>query len=280
MLASSTDVSFLSTRRGKLTLALLCSVALLGFRRRLDRQRRAAVDPPRSALLGPEPAVGAQRLPADLRRLHAARRPRCRPPWTPPAADRRHLAVRPLVARRGPGGSEAMLIGARLVQGLGAAMTFPAASRSSPPPSTRATTPQGPRGVGRHRRSRLRSWRVPRRRDCQWPGWRWVFFVNLPVCVSCSCGAFRLLERRAAPLGSEELRRRRRGLATGGCCCSSTRSSRRLTSAGAPPRTIGGLAEPARCWPHLLLNETRRETLSSRSRSSAYRASPPPTLRR
>src|SRR5919204_981772 len=49
------------------------------LRRCLDRQRRLADDPARPALLGAEPAVGVERVPAHLRRLHAARRPRRRP---------------------------------------------------------------------------------------------------------------------------------------------------------------------------------------------------------
>ncbi len=47
--------------------------------RRDDRERRAAVDPARTALLAGEPHVGDQRLPGDVRRLPAARRQDGRP---------------------------------------------------------------------------------------------------------------------------------------------------------------------------------------------------------
>src|SRR5919197_6533378 len=76
------------------------------LRRRLDRQRRLADDPARPALLGAEPAVGAERLPAHLRRLHAARRARRRPARPPPHPHRRHPRLRALLAhRRAPPGS-------------------------------------------------------------------------------------------------------------------------------------------------------------------------------
>src|ERR671935_599226 len=77
------------------------------LRRRFDRQRRLADDPARPALLGTEPAMGAERLPAHLRRLHAARRPRRRPARPPPHPPRRHPRLRALLAHRrcpaGPG---------------------------------------------------------------------------------------------------------------------------------------------------------------------------------
>ena len=69
--------------RGKLTLALLCAVAFLDFvdasivNVALPSIRRAL----HFSVAGP--AVGPQRLPADLRRVHAARRPRRRPARPP-----------------------------------------------------------------------------------------------------------------------------------------------------------------------------------------------------
>jgi hypothetical protein len=67
--------SFLSTRRGKLTLALLCSIAFLDF---VDASIVNVVLPSIRRALHfsvPGSAVGAERLSADLRRVHAARRP-------------------------------------------------------------------------------------------------------------------------------------------------------------------------------------------------------------
>src|SRR5439155_18703854 len=46
------------------------------LRRRIHHQCRAPLDSPRPVLLAAGPAVGPPRLPADLRRIHAARWPR------------------------------------------------------------------------------------------------------------------------------------------------------------------------------------------------------------
>ena len=55
--------------------------------RRLDRQRRAAVDRQGPRLLAGQPRLGRQRLHADLRRLPAARRAHGRPPRPPLACS-------------------------------------------------------------------------------------------------------------------------------------------------------------------------------------------------
>ena len=68
--------SVLATRRGKLTLALLCAVAFIDF---VDSSIVNVALPSiraRAELLPAGPAMGAQRLPAQLRRVHVARRPR------------------------------------------------------------------------------------------------------------------------------------------------------------------------------------------------------------
>ncbi len=90
--------------------------------------------------------------------------------------------------------SEAMLIGARLVQGVGAAMMIPAAlsalttSFSNPRERTQALGAWGAvagiaSAVGVFLGGVLAGG----------PGWRWVFFVNVPVCVVDLIAAFRLL---------------------------------------------------------------------------------------
>ena len=120
--------SFLATRRGKLTLALLCAVAFLDF---VDASIvNVALPSIRQDLhfSVAEPAVGAERLPADLRRVHAARRPRRRPAGPPPRARRRHRADRRLLAdRRASPAARACLSAPGSLQGVGAAMTLPAA---------------------------------------------------------------------------------------------------------------------------------------------------------
>jgi MFS family permease len=95
----------------------------------------------------------------------------------------------------GLAGSTETLIGARLAQGLGAAMMTPAAL------SILTTS----FAHGKDRVTALGMWSatIPLASAVgvlaggllsQGPGWRWVFFVNLPVCVIVITGAFRLLD--------------------------------------------------------------------------------------
>jgi len=101
----------------------------------------------------------------------------------------------------GLAGSEGMLVGARLAQGLGAAMMFPAAL------SILTTT----FSEGTDRNTALGAWAAMAGIGAalgvflggvlsQGPGWRWVMFVNLPFCALLLVGAFRLLpgDRRRA----------------------------------------------------------------------------------
>jgi EmrB/QacA subfamily drug resistance transporter len=90
--------------------------------------------------------------------------------------------------------SEGVLIGARLAQGLGAAMMTPAAL------SILTTT--FPEGKDRTKAIGLWSATIPLGAVIgvlagglltQGAGWRWVFFVNLPACMVVLAGAFRLL---------------------------------------------------------------------------------------
>ena len=62
-------------------------------RRRLDRERRPAVDRRRSRLLRDLARLGGERVPADLRRLPAARRPARRPVRAAPAVPARDRAL-------------------------------------------------------------------------------------------------------------------------------------------------------------------------------------------
>ena len=90
--------------------------------------------------------------------------------------------------------SEGMLIGARLVQGIGAALMAPAAL------SILTTT----YAEGADRNTALGMWGAISGLGAaagvflggllsEGPGWRWVFFVNLPFCVIAIGAAFRLL---------------------------------------------------------------------------------------
>ena len=181
--------------------------------RRVDRQRRAAVDRPRARLLPGRPVVGRQRLHAHLRRLPAARRAPGRPARPPPDVHRR-----PRRLRRSPrslGGlaqSDGWLIVARAVQGLGAALLSPAALSL-----VTTTFSRGRRAQQGARASGARSPAPAAPPACcsaacspQWAGWEWVLFVNVPIGLAAALLAPRLLPR-AAHGGHAPLRRRRRG---------------------------------------------------------------------
>jgi EmrB/QacA subfamily drug resistance transporter len=91
--------------------------------------------------------------------------------------------------------TETTLIGARLAQGIGAALMAPAALS--------LVTTSFKEGVDRHKA--LGIWGAISGLAAatgvflggalsQGPGWRWVFFVNLPLCAVILVAAFRLLE--------------------------------------------------------------------------------------
>ena len=90
--------------------------------RRDDRRRRAAVDPRGPRLLGDVARVGRERVPAHVRRLPPARRP-VRRPLRAPAAVPRGITLFTLASLAcGLASSQAMLVGARAVQGIGGAV--------------------------------------------------------------------------------------------------------------------------------------------------------------
>jgi EmrB/QacA subfamily drug resistance transporter len=99
--------------------------------------------------------------------------------------------------------SEGLLVGARLAQGMGAAMMTPS--------GLSILTTSFPEGPDRHRAIGVWSATIPIASVlgvvlggvlADGPGWRWVFLVNLPMCAIVIAGAFRLLDgnRRRAPL--------------------------------------------------------------------------------
>ena len=92
----------------------------------------------------------------------------------------------------------------------------------------------------------------------QGPGWRWIFYLNVPVAVLAGIGAFATHRGRAAEPQAEQLRPLRAPSSSPpGCCCSSTRSSALPTSAGARRETIGGLAAAAVILAAFVANERR-----------------------
>jgi EmrB/QacA subfamily drug resistance transporter len=195
--------SFLATGRGKLTLAFLCMVGFLDF---VDASIVNVALPSIRHDLG----FSVQSLQWVLSgylltyggfMLLGGR-----------AADllgRRRLLVAGITLfalaslTGGLADSAGVLVGARLVQGLGAAMMLPATL------SILTTTFH----EGTDRYKALGAWGAMAGLASavgvflggvlsEGPGWRWVLWVNLPVCVVLLGGAFRLIsgERRAAPL--------------------------------------------------------------------------------
>jgi EmrB/QacA subfamily drug resistance transporter len=193
--------SFLSTRRGKFTLALLCSIAFLDF-----------VDA----------SIVNVALPSIRRALHFSVPGLL---WVPSgylltyggfmllggrAADilgRRRVLVSGIVLIGisslvgGLAGSSGLLVAARLAQGLGAALTLPSAL------SILTTTFK----EGKDRHTALGVWGgVGGLASAagvlfgglltEGPGWRWVMFVNPIACVLVLGGVFGLIsgERRSA----------------------------------------------------------------------------------
>jgi EmrB/QacA subfamily drug resistance transporter len=194
--ASTTPVSesFLATRRGKLTLLFLCGVAFLDF---VDASIVNVALPSIRADLhfsvqNLQWVLSGYLLTYGGFMLLGGR-----------AADlvgRRRVLVTGTVLfglsslAAGLAQSEGMLIGARLVQGVGAALMMPAAL------SILTTSFE----EGADRAKALGAWGATAGLASALgvflggvlsggPGWRWVFFVNLPVCAIDLLAAFRLV---------------------------------------------------------------------------------------
>lgn len=258
MAAPPAQPTFLSTPRGKLTLALLCSVALLDF-----------VDA----------AIVNVALPTIRHHLHFSVQSL---QWVLSgylltyggfmllggrAADllgRRRLlvggtclfAASSLAA--GLAGSEGMLIAARLVQGLGAAMTFPAAL------STLTTTFH--EGTDRYRALGVWGGIAGLASAAgvflggvisQGPGWRWVFFVNLPVCGLVLVGAFRLLSGERPRSALKDFDAIGAVLATGGMLLLVYAIVKAPDVGWGATRTVGELAGASALLGAFALNERR-----------------------
>lgn len=194
MSTTAPQPSFLATPRGKLTLAFLCGVAFLDFvdasivnvaLPSIRHSLHFSVQSLQWVLSGYLLTYGGFMLlggrAADLigRRLLLV-------------AGTVVFATSSLLA--GLAGSEGMLIGARLAQGVGAAMMMPAAL------SILTTSFK----TGSDRPQALAAWGATGGLASALgvflggllsggPGWRWVFFVNLPICALDLFAAFRLI---------------------------------------------------------------------------------------
>jgi EmrB/QacA subfamily drug resistance transporter len=252
--------SFLSTRRGKLTLALLCCVAFLDF-----------VDA----------SIVNLALPSIRRALHFSEQSLV---WVPSgylltyggfmllggrAADligRRRVLVSGTVVIGlsslvgGLAGSSALLVGARLAQGLGAAFMLPAAL------SILTTSFK----EGKDRNAALGAWGGMAGLASaagvllgglltQGAGWRWVFFVNPFACVLVLGGIFALIdaERGRARLANFDLLGA--VLATGGMLLLIYALVQAPSVGWGAARTIGELAGAVVVLGAFAVNELRHE---------------------
>ena len=190
----SPEPSFLATRRGKLTLAFLCGVAFLDFvdasivnvaLPSIRHSLHFSIQSLQWVLSGYLLTYGGFMLlggrASDLigrRRLLVA--------------GTSLFGLASLTG--GLAGSEGMLIAARLAQGVGAAMMIPAAL------SILTTS----FNEGSDRNTAIGAWGATAGLAsalgvflggvlAEGPGWRWVFFVNLPVCVLDLVVVFRLV---------------------------------------------------------------------------------------
>ncbi|MDX6564557.1 MAG: hypothetical protein QOE10_219 [Gaiellales bacterium] len=201
MAASSPRSSFLATRRGKLTLALLCMVAFLDFADAsivnvalpsIRHDLHFSVQSLQWVLSGYFLTYGGFMLLGGRAADLLGRRQIL-------IAGTSLFALASLIG--GLAGSEGTLIGARLAQGLGAATMLPAAL------SILTTT----FSAGTDRNTALGAWGAMAGLGAavgvflggvltEGPGWRWVMFVNLPFCAVVLVGAFRLIsgDRRRA----------------------------------------------------------------------------------
>jgi EmrB/QacA subfamily drug resistance transporter len=190
----SPEPSFLATRRGKQTLAFLCGVAFLDF---VDASIvNVALPSIRQSLhfsiQSLQWVLSGYLLTYGGFMLLGGR-----------ASDligRRRVLVTGTVLfglaslTAGLAGSEGMLVGARLAQGVGAAMMIPAAL------SILTTS----FSEGSDRNTAIGAWGATAGLASalgvflggvlsEGPGWRWVFFVNLPVCALDLVVVFRLV---------------------------------------------------------------------------------------
>ncbi len=204
----ATDGSFLRTRRGQLTLALLCSVAFLDFvdasivnvalpniRRDLDFSAQSLQWVPSGYLLT---YGGFMMLGGRVADLLGRRRVL--------ASGTSLIGISSLIG--GLAGNPGVLVGARLAQGLGAALMLPAAL------SILTTT--FTEGADRHKA--LGVWGgVGGLASAvgvflggvltEGPGWRWVFFVNPLAAALVLPAVFRLIpgDRRRARLANFDI---------------------------------------------------------------------------
>ena len=257
METKTSQPSVLATRRGKLILALSCAVGFLDF---VDASIvNIALPSIRLAYVGAEPAVAPQRLLAHVRRLHAARRTSrrsARPAARPVGRDLAFCALVPK-CRAGddlgrPGGlptgpgcwSSANAPGCALLL----TTTFKEGGDR-----TKALGVWGGVGGLASAVGVLLGGVVT-----QGPGWRWVFFVNPPLCLLVLGATFWLIsgDQRHARLANFDLRGA--VLSTGGMLPLVYSLVRAPVVGWASARTVAELAGALVLLAAFVANEQRR----------------------
>jgi EmrB/QacA subfamily drug resistance transporter len=255
----SAEPSFLATRRGKLMLAFLCGVAFLDFvdASIVNVALPAIRDSLHFSIQSLQWVLSGYLLTYGGFMLLGGR-----------AADligRRRVLVTGTALfglaslTGGLAGSEGMLIGARLAQGIGAAMMIPAAL------SILTTSFR----EGDDRNKAIGAWGATAGLASALgvflggvlaggPGWRWVFFVNLPVCVLDLIVVFRLVpgERHRPRLANFDVRGAL--LATSGMLLLIYAIIKAPEVGWGATRTIGALAGAAVLLAAFVFNESRQ----------------------
>jgi EmrB/QacA subfamily drug resistance transporter len=255
----SPEPSFLATRRGKLTLAFLCGVAFLDFvdASIVNVALPSIRDTLHFSIQSLQWVLSGYLLTYGGFMLLGGR-----------AADligRRRVLVAgtslfglsSLTA--GLAGSEGMLIGARLAQGIGAAMMIPAALSiltTSFSEGSDRNTAIGVWGATAGLASALGVFLGGVLSEG--PGWRWVFFVNLPVCVLDLVVVFRLVagDRRRSHMANFDILGAL--LATSGMLLLTYAIIKAPDVGWGKSRTVGGLAGAAALLAAFVLNESRQ----------------------
>ena len=175
----------------------------------------------------------------------------------------------------GLAGSIGVLIAARTVQGIGAAIISPATL------SIITTTFD----EGAERNKALGIWGAMGGSGAaagvlfggiltKYAGWEWIFFVNVPVGALVLALTRSVVRESRARRAARTSTPRARPPSRAGSRSSSTRSRRRRTSAGRPAARSGCSSAPARCSPRSSRSRPARRRRSSRSASSGRRRSP------
>jgi EmrB/QacA subfamily drug resistance transporter len=256
--ANVSQPSFLATRQGKLMLAFLCGVAFLDFvdasivNVALPSIRHGlhfSVQSLQWVLSGYLLTYGGFMLLGGRAADLVGRRPLL-------IAGTVLFGAASLTG--GLAGSEAMLIGARLAQGVGAAMMIPAALSILTTSFTE----------GSDRNKALGAWGgVAGLASAlgvflggvlsEGPGWRWVFFVNLPFVVLDVIAAYRLVPAERKPARGGNFDALGAALATGGMLLMIYALVKAPDVGWGSGRTIGELAGSFVLLAAFALNEAR-----------------------